>query len=71
MFFIKIIVIILFFWNLIIFFIKQKKYKKNFPKKIKNINLGSSHAYYAFNYENKENSLNLAELSQTLYYRLC
>ena len=63
-----ILFIVLFIWNIIIIIVHKKKYKKYLPKKIKVFNLGSSHAYFAYNYEDKEKNINLGEISQTLYY---
>lgn len=64
----KIIIIILFLYNLGMIITKTKKYKLRIPNEIKIFNLGSSHGYFAFNYENVKNGANLAQISQTFYY---
>lgn len=61
----KFLFIILCVWNIIMLFSKKRK---KFPRKIKFFNLGSSHSYVSFNYENNKTYANLAEHSQTLYY---
>ena len=63
-----ILFIVLFIWNIAIIIVQKKKYKKELPKKILVFNLGSSHSYYAYNYFDRENCINLAEISQTFYY---
>ena len=62
-----ILLILIFFWNLIIIFFKKKKYRKKVKEKIKVFNLGSSHSYFSFNYEN-EKCQNFADISQTFYF---
>ena len=63
-----IIIISLFLYNIGIILTKRKKYRLKLPNKIKVFNLGSSHGYFAFNYENVKNGANLAQISQTFYY---
>ena len=60
--------IILFIWNIFIVRKKIKKNQKIIPSKIKVFSLGSSHAYFAYDYNNKEYCINLGEDSQTFYY---
>ena len=47
---------------------KDQKNRKIIPSKIKVFSLGSSHAYFAYDYNNKEYCINLGEDSQTFYY---
>ena len=60
--------IILFIWNISTVRRKSKKNQKIIPSKIKVFSLGSSHAYFAYDYNNKEYCINLGEDSQSLYY---
>ncbi len=49
-------------------FLKTDTYwLKNYPAEIEVVNLGNSHAYYGFNYENDKYH-NLSTLGQTMYY---
>ncbi|MCF2625515.1 SGNH/GDSL hydrolase family protein [Fusobacterium perfoetens] len=62
------LLISLLLWNFIIIIVNKRKYKKHFPIKIKIFNLGSSHAYFAYDYDEKKKCVNLGDISQTLYY---
>lgn len=57
-------------WNIIIVTNKKRKYKKVVEENIEIFNLGSSHSYFAFNYDRITNKkcTNLANPSQTFYY---
>ena len=62
------LLISLLLWNFIIIIVNKRKYKKHFPIKIKIFNLGSSHAYFAYDYDERKKCVNLGDISQTLYY---
>lgn len=65
-----IVFIIIIVWNIIIVINKKRRYKKVVEKNIEIFNLGSSHSYFAFNYNVIKNKkcVNLANPSQTFYY---
>lgn len=67
--------IIIFIYNMLRIRRNKKELEKvlpksrlKLPKKIKIFNLGSSHGYFSFNYDNLENAVNFSYPSQTLYY---
>ena len=64
----KFFIIILILYNVGMVVTKNKKWKIHLPNKIKVFNLGSSHGYFAFNYNEINGGGNLAYESQTFYY---
>lgn len=68
--YIEYFILIIIIWNIIIIINKKKKYKKMIKKEIEIFNLGSSHSYFAFDYDGikSKQCMNLANPSQTFYY---
>ena len=64
----KFLILVLLLYNIEMVVTKNKKWKIHLPNKIKVFNLGSSHGYFAFNYNKINGGGNLAYESQTFYY---